>query len=118
METILQDDLKICPVCQKQISGVGEWHHIYNGTANRKKSEEDGMKIYIHKGCHRFLTDHKRTEMNLKARYQPRWCEYYGKTTEDFIKRYGQDYIVRFRELMKGGTNDTKKSNIEPFAEE
>lgn len=78
-----------------------------NGTANRKKSEEDGLKVYVHKVCHDYIHEHELTDLNLKARCQKIWQEYYGKSESDFIKRYGKSYIAKFEEWRK--RNDTNK---------
>ena len=99
MDSIVQGKLDVCPVCFRNINErCGEWHHIYNGTANRKKSEEDGMKIYVHHECHMEIHAKQLLDLDFKARYQPVWCEYHGKTVGDFIKRYGKNYIEAFHD--------------------
>lgn len=102
MKSVIQENLDYCPICYKKIpEGCGDWHHIYNGTANRKKSEEDGMKIYIHRQCHMDIHVSKTKLVGLQAYYQPKWIKIYNKSTEEFIKRYGQDYIVRYEQMRK-----------------
>lgn len=72
-------------------------HHIFGGTANRKLSEEDGMWIWLRADWHN-LSDYgvhfnKELDLKLKRIAQKRWQEYYHKTKEDFIKKYGKSYI-------------------------
>lgn len=96
MKSIVQGNTEYCPVCFKKIE-AGEWHHIYNGTANRKKSEEDGMKIYVHHNCHMEIHAKQLLDLDFKARCQKIWCEYYDKSENDFIERYGKSYIEVFK---------------------
>lgn len=72
-------------------------HHIFGGTANRKLSEEDGMWIWLRADWHN-MSDYgvhfnKELDLKLKRIAQKRWQEYYHKTKEDFIKKYGKSYI-------------------------
>lgn len=93
MRSIIQNDKDTCYVCKKHIAGSREEHHVFNGTANRKKSEEDGMKVYLHKTCHMWLHNHPISNRTIKARCQKIWQDYYKKSEEDFIKRYGKSYL-------------------------
>lgn len=72
-------------------------HHIFGGIANRKLSEEDGMWIWLRADWHN-MSDYgvhfnKELDLKLKRIAQKRWQEYYHKTKEDFIKKYGKSYI-------------------------
>lgn len=72
-------------------------HHIFEGTANRKLSEEDGMWIWLRGDWHN-LSDYgvhfnKELDLQLKEIAEQTWIAYYGKTKEDFIARYGRNYL-------------------------
>lgn len=72
-------------------------HHIFEGTANRKLSEREGLWIWLRADWHN-LSDYgvhfnKKLDLKLKRIAQRRWQEYYYKTKEDFIKEYGKSYI-------------------------
>lgn len=72
-------------------------HHIFEGTANRKLSEKDGLWIWLRADWHN-LSDYgvhfnKELDLQLKRIAQKRWQEYYQKTEEDFIARYGKNYL-------------------------
>lgn len=93
-KSIIQKD-KECFVCMKKNNL--HLHHIMFGK-NRKKSDEDGLVIYL---CYE---DHEGTngvhgkkghdfDLQLKKIGEKAWLEYYNKTIEDFIKRYGKNYI-------------------------
>lgn len=94
MVSIVQTKKK-CFIC-----GLGstlELHHVFFGTANRKKSEEDGCKIWL---CHYHHTGSKnsvhfniKTDRELKRQVEEVWLKHYNKTVEDFIKRYGRNYL-------------------------
>lgn len=75
-----------------------ERHEVFEGrTGNRKKSIEDGLVIFLtperHRtGKHAIHKDYEFwTEVKIIA--EKRWCEYYGKSKEDFRERYGRNYI-------------------------
>ena len=90
MKSVLQLDTSVCFVCMRR--GSLECHHVFEGTANRKKSEADGMKIYVHRACHMWIHEHPASAYTLKKRAQAVWESRYG-SPEDFVKRYGWDYI-------------------------
>lgn len=93
MRSLISDN-QVCVVC-----GTTYWlerHHVY-GASNRNKSEEDGAWCYL---CHNHHTGsrhsvHMDAEMawKLKEYTQRKWMERYGKTEEDFRKRYGRSYL-------------------------
>ena len=75
-----------------------ERHEIFFGTANRKKSIEDGLVVFLHPEIHRgeYGVHGKyghQFDLDLKRKGQQRWQKYYNKTKEDFIARYGKSYI-------------------------
>ena len=90
MNSILQYDRSVCFLCMRHVGT--ECHHVFEGTANRKKSEEDGMKIYICRTCHNWLHRNPGAMTPIKQRAQQVWEEKYG-SRDDFIRRYGWDYI-------------------------
>lgn len=64
---------------------------------NRQKSIEDGCCIYLC-GTHHNMSNkgiHFNHELDLKVKreMEKRWLEYYQKTIDDFIKRYGKNYL-------------------------
>lgn len=73
-------------------------HHVMNG-AHKKKAEADGLIIYVCADCHRRIHDSTRQgdaqplAQQLKARAQAWYMLQYGKSTADFIKRYGKSYL-------------------------
>ena len=103
MDTIMQGKMDVCPICYRKIEeGCGVWHHVFNGTANRKKAEEDRMKIYIHPmPCHEEIHKMQGLDLQMKMKAQKIWCEYYDKSENDFIERYGKNYREAFYEWQK-----------------
>ena len=71
-------------------------HHILGG-ANRKFSDEDGLFVYLPPELHNMSDKgiHFDKEFMDYAHKvgQKAWMEHYNKTTEDFIKRYGKNYL-------------------------
>ena len=92
-DSILQRD-KACYICGTTQNL--DRHHIFFGTANRRLSEEDGCVVYL---CRRHHTggagvhNNRKVDLTLKARCEEAWLEEYDKTIEDFIKRYGRNYL-------------------------
>lgn len=86
MESRLQHD-RNCFLCGKPASDV---HHIFNGPY-RKRSEEDGMVVYLCRWCHMYLHEHPGKAKMLKLKAQLVWESVYGDR-EAFIKRYGKNY--------------------------
>ncbi len=77
-----------------------ERHEVFEGrTSNREKSIKDGLVIFLSPDQHRnsktsIHQDPRNPKwVEVKKIAQKRWQEYYSKTTEDFIKRYGKSYI-------------------------
>jgi len=72
-------------------------HEIFFGTANRKKSIEDGLVVFLepkmHNGSNMGVHYNKQFDKQLKQAGEDRWIEYYGKTKEEFRERYGRNYI-------------------------
>lgn len=91
MKSIFQTE-KQCYFCRKY--GVQE-HHIFYGTANRKKSENRGFKVYLcqehHTGNSGVHFD-KELDLQLKKMAQ----EYYEQeigSREDFRKEFNKSYL-------------------------
>lgn len=93
MKSILQQE-KECYICHTT-QGL-ELHHVINGVANRKKSDADGLTLWL---CHRHHTGSKYSvhmnqelDLILKKKAQLVWERKYGDR-EAFIKRYGKSYL-------------------------
>ena len=75
-----------------------ERHEVFFGRKNRQKSIDDGLVVFITPEQHRgtYGVHGKKGhnfDMYLKRKAEECWLEYYDKTIEDFIKRYGKNYI-------------------------
>lgn len=95
MESIIENK-KYCYVCGTQI-GLHK-HHIMKGIRNRKKSEEDGLWVYLcynhHEGTNGVHGKNgKELDDKLKRVAEEKWLSLYNKDKEDFIKRYGKNYL-------------------------
>lgn len=93
--SILTKDLEHCIECGRYNV---ELHEIWHGTANRKLSIEDGLVIPLCKLKHHrgnLIGIHQDRELELKWQKisEKKWIQYYNKTEEDFIKRYGMSKL-------------------------
>ena len=98
--SIITDDLKHCIECKEKyiLRENVELHEVFFGARNREKSIEDGLVIPLCKKEHHrgnLIGIHKDRKLNYKYKKiaEKRWLEHYDKTTEDFIKRYGKNYL-------------------------
>lgn len=71
-------------------------HEIFFGK-NRKKSIEDGLVVFLEPKLHNMsnlgVHFNKEFDKTLKEAGQMIWMTYYNKTSEDFRKRYGRNYL-------------------------
>ena len=90
----LIQDAKECFVCGARQNI--HTHEVFFGK-NRKKSMEDGCCVYLCGNHHNLSNEgvhfNKRLDDYLKRCTQIQWMTVYKKTTEDFIKRYGRNYL-------------------------
>ena len=72
-------------------------HEVFFGVRNRQKSIDDGLIVFLTPKMHNMSSSgvHKnRTfDLYLKKIAEEVWLEYYGKTINDFIKKYGRNYL-------------------------
>ena len=93
--SIITNDLEHCIEC----GNVNvELHEVFFGGRNRNKRIEDGLVIPLCKKYHHrgnLIGIHKDKELNYKYKKiaEQKWIYYYNKTIDDFIKRYGKNYI-------------------------
>ena len=68
-------------------------HEIFGG-ANRDKSKADGLWVLLcHDPCHRNAHEKPDITKLLRARAERAWLDEYGLTVEDFVIRYGKNYL-------------------------
>ena len=71
-------------------------HEVMFG-ANRQKSIEDGLVIFLTPKKHNMSNEgihfNKEFDLYTKKIAQIRWQEYYNKTEEEFIERYRRSYL-------------------------
>ena len=94
MKSIIQTK-KECYVCKSK-NNLHE-HHIFFGK-NRKKSEEDGMKVYLcyahHEGTDGVHGKNgSQLDKELKYIAERVWISNYGDI-QKFIIRYGRNYLI------------------------
>ena len=71
-------------------------HEVFGGS-NRQKSIRDGLVVFLQPEMHNMsdkgVHSNRDFDLYLKRIAERTWCEYYGKTIEDFIKEYGKNFI-------------------------
>lgn len=67
-------------------------HHCLHGSANRIKSEQDGLTVYLCAQCHGALHDKGTGDRQLMQLAQTMWERHYGDR-EAFRERYGKSYL-------------------------
>lgn len=92
MQSIIAGDEKgKCFVCGRKCKT--DVHHIFGGHANRKLSEMDGLKVNLCRSCHEKAHSDYKTNVALKQVGEECWLLAYRKKIDDFIDRYGKNYL-------------------------
>ena len=72
-------------------------HEVFFGTRNRQKSIEDGLVVYLKPELHNMSNEgvHYNQQFRdmMQKEAQRQWMAYYDKSIDDFIKRYGKNYL-------------------------
>ena len=75
----------------------GSHRHEVFGANNRQHSIEDGLVIFLrpedHNMSERGIHSNREFDLYAKRKAQLRWMEFYGKTEEQFRKRYGKSWL-------------------------
>lgn len=91
--SILQDEKK-CYVCGQEL-GL-HTHEVFFGK-NRQNSIEDGCCVYLCGRHHNLSKEgvhfNHSLDLKLKKEMEQKWLETYDETIENFIERYGRNYI-------------------------
>lgn len=94
--SIVTNDTKHCYIHKKylgvEVDAVHE-HHCLHGSANRTLADVDHLVIGICENCHRLLHDKGYHDLDIQQDAERAWLKTYNKTIEDFIKRYGKNYL-------------------------
>lgn len=75
-----------------EIKGL-EKHHIFGGVANRPKSEQYGLFVWLSEEQHKYLTDHPLENLKLKKIAQATFMKHYNKTVDEFIEIFGKNWL-------------------------
>ena len=91
MKTVIQDT-KVCYLCGTTLNL--EDHHCLNGS-DRKKCEEDGLKVWLCANCNRIApySAHRsiETRIRLKRVAQAKYLETH--TQAEWFRRYYKNYL-------------------------
>ena len=101
--SIITPHLDKCYICGSKLKI--EKHEVFYGVKNRPLSIEDGMVIplcnYHHNSSNQGVHKNKELDIKLKQIAQTIWMNTYcdktlskNKQIEQFIKRYGQNYLL------------------------
>ena len=101
-KSILDTRKGICYICKRY--GITEKHHIMQGVANRRLSEEDGLWVYLCLDHHNTPPDgvHYNAENALwlhkvgQRAYEEKMAQNglnEDEAREAFMQRYGKNYI-------------------------
>ena len=75
-----------------------ERHEVYFSKAYRQKSVTDGLIVFLTRESHRGTNgvhgkNGDKLNRQLKRLAEKAWTSYYKKSKEEFIKRYGKNYL-------------------------
>ena len=95
MKSIIPNDDEYCFLCKKggkYIKGTDK-HHMVFGTSKRQLADEDGLFIQLCHWHHMMLHQQGLYKEEMLKLAEETWLDHYGKTKEDWIKRYGKNYL-------------------------
>ena len=96
LTSIMTDDLEHCYI-HKKFLGIDipgeELHHAIHGVANRKIADKEKLYCYLCRDCHCLLHDTGYHDRDLQRDAEMAWIEHNSATIEDWIKRYGKNYL-------------------------
>ena len=92
MKSIIQFE-KECLVCKTTLNLAR--HHVFYGTANRKKSEKYGLTVYLCARHHNMSNEgvhfNKPLDLKIKQMAQRKYEERYSR--EEFIREFGRNWL-------------------------
>lgn len=81
----------------KRTSIYSHRHEVFFGIRNRQKSIDDGLIVFLRPEMHNMSKQgvhfNRNFDIYLKKIAEKVWLEYYDKTIENFIERYGRNYL-------------------------
>jgi len=93
VKSVLQGT-KECYICHSTY--CLEDHHIFFGTANRKRSEKRGLKVWLcdtdHRNGLKAVHRNRKTDLQLKEMAQTYYEQNIG-TRQQFILEFGKSYL-------------------------
>lgn len=94
-KSIIPNNDEYCYLCKKLGLTVRatDNHHLVFGMAKRKLADEDGLTVNLCHLHHMRLHQQGYYKEELQRLAEQTWLEYYDKTVEDWIKRYGKNYL-------------------------
>ena len=94
--SIVQTDMSCCFCCRKTNDKLDR-HEIFGGRANREKSKRLGLWVLLcHSSCHEGAYGvHQNADAALRLHRtgQEAAMTAYGWGTEDFIRKFGKNYL-------------------------
>lgn len=69
-----------------------EKHHIFGGVANRPKSEQYGLFVWMTEEQHRHYTEHPLENQKLKKTAQAAFMYHYNKSKKEFRTIFGKNW--------------------------
>lgn len=95
-DSILQDDLTCCFLCGRRDRKLDR-HEVFFGAAYRQKSKADGLWVCLcHEDCHEGKNGaqyNREVRERLSAYAQEKAQDKYGWSTEEWIARYGKNWL-------------------------
>lgn len=96
MKSIIQNDDTYCYI-HREYMGVDapaqHLHHCLHGYGRRKLADQDGLTVNLCQKCHSRLHDKGEHDLDLEIIAEKAYLSHYNKSIEDFIARYGKNYI-------------------------
>lgn len=93
MRSLLKTEPNKCYWCGCE--GTTALHHAYPGNPRRRMCTEDGLVVFLCVSCHERVhaAPNEAIDLAIKQDAELAWLNTYSNSRDDFIARYGRNYL-------------------------
>lgn len=93
-KSIIPDNDKYCYLCKRHglyVDGTDSHHMLFGN--KKPQADEDGLTVQLCHYHHMRLHQNSEHQLELKQLAERVWLDHYNKTIDDWIARYGKNFL-------------------------